>query len=441
MKPASCARELYQTIDPDEELEANDERYVDFSPARGDEDLVQVITRRILNSGPSPHRRLITGHRGNGKSTELKRLQAALEKEKFLVAFLDVENSLDLPNLEYLDILTAVAEQLFAAAHKNRIPVDDRLLSDVEKWFSETVITQELWQSAEVSLSTEAGLGGEVPLLARLLAGVTGLMRRGGSTRQEVRQKIENRLDDLLNRLALLTDNITEHSRRLGWKGLVVIVDSLEKMPLKMLNDQGLTNQEMVFVEHAEQLKALPCHLIATVPVSLTSNRNLGIAFTDIDLIPMVKICTMEGDPWKEGRDLLFQAIAKRAEIDQVFELPELVYELIDFSGGVVRDLMRLVLFAADYSSKRDQIDRRAVEKAKSKLTREYDRLIHADDLEVLRQVAANPHLANTSTLARLMFNRLVLAYMNGDDWKSLHPAVRQAPTYRTGLPLEKGEG
>jgi len=438
MQPAETLADLYKTVNPNDPLPPNDSRYIDFCKARGSEDFASYIARRVITAEPPNfHQRLITGHRGSGKSTELKRLEASLAEAGFLVAFLDVEITLDLADLEYLDILLAIAYQLYVVAYQNKLKISDQLLRDVEEWFSEIITIREEHYSDEINVGFESRVGVEIPLLARLLATATGQMRSGSVARKEIRQKLNQRLGDLLNRLTLLIDNVTEQTRQAGFKGVVVIVDSIEKMPLKMLNEFGLTNQSMIFIEHAEQLRALPCHLILTVPVSLLSDRNLGIAFTDIDPIPMVKIFEHNHVEWPEGRDLLFQSVVRRAVIENIFQEPDLVYQLIDVSGGVIRDLMRLLLFAADYTSLDDRISERGVKRAIQKLIREYDRLIHQDDLETLQAVSKNPYIPTSSSLAKLMYNRLVLQYYNADSWVGLHPAIQGAPKFRKSLDIQ----
>jgi hypothetical protein len=431
--------ELYRVVNPDLALTSDDPRYVDLSPARGDEDLVALISRRIRTATPpNYHRRLVTGHRGSGKSTELRRLQASLESHGFLVAYLDVEVTLDLADVEYLDLMLAVAQELDRVARQHGLEVNPDLLQDVSDWFAEVLLTTEERHEAEIALGSEYGAGIQLPLLAKILATVTSKMRSGSTSRREVRQKLERRLVDLLSRVNQLVDNITLRAKAAGHKGLVVIADSMEKIPFKRLDEHGLTNHALLFVEHAEQLKALPCHTVYTVPVSLLNDRNLGIAYSDVDLIPMVKIVTPEREPWEPGRDLLYQVVARRLDVGRLFAEPQIVYRLVEASGGVVRDLMRLTLFAADYTPTDRPIASEAAEKATHKLVREYDRLIHQGDLELLEKVARDVHIAASSDLARLMYNRLVLPFINEDNWVDLHPAVRQAATFRAHLKVAR---
>ena len=433
----SDARELartvdaaYGAVDPEVPLEPGDPRYVDLNSARGDENLAANIARSIqLTPEGGWYCQLVTGHRGSGKSTELKCLQGRLDETGFFTVYLDVEETLDLADVEYLDVLVAVARALDETARAKKLRISDKLVKAVGDWFAETVLTEEQQREVDLTLQTEYGVGLELPLLARMLAAVTGQIRSGGSAREVTRQKLERRLPVLMERLNELVDNVTVRARNKGYRGLVIIVDSLEKMPLKML-ESGHTNHSLLFVEHAEQLKALRCHLVYTVPISLLHNRNLGVAFTDVDMIPMVKITEDDGQtPCQAGRDLLFEVIARRMDVGAVFVREEILRQLVAKSGGVVRDLMRLVRFACVYTD--GPIDERAAQRAIAKLVREYERLIHREDLDLLAQVHRKRRLPISKDLSRLMYNRLVLPYVNGERWMDVHPAVADAPLFR----------
>ncbi len=420
----------YGAVDPEVPLEPGDRRYVDLNSARGDENLATNVARSIRFT-PEGGRccQLVTGHRGSGKSTELKCLQGLLDQAGFFTVYLDIEQTLDLADVEYLDVLVAIARALDETARAKKLRISARLVEAIGDWFAETVLTEEERRDVDLTLQTEYGVGLELPLLARMLAAVTGQIRSGGSARRETRRKLERRLPVLMERLNELVDNVTVRACQEGYRGLVVIVDSLEKMPLKVL-ESGHTNHSLLFVEHAEQLKALRCHLVYTVPISLLHDRNLGVAFTDVDMIPMVKITEDDGQtPCQAGRDLLFALIARRLDVGAVFADEEILRRLVVTSGGVVRDLMRLVRFACVYAE--GPIDERAAQRAVLKLGREYERLIHREDLELLAQVHRQRRLPISKDLARLMYNRLVLPYVNGERWMDIHPAVATAPLFR----------
>lgn len=431
---AQTIRELYQQVKPDESLPAGDPRHVDLSPGRGAENPVAQIKRRItVSQPPDRHCCLLTGHRGSGKSTELRRLQADLENEDFLVVYLDVQVTLDLADVEYLDVLLAIAQNLEDSARQHKLKLSDNLLQDVQDWFfNEEIITEEEVHDYERTLGANYELGAEVPLFAKMMASLTGKIRTGSAKRRLVREKIEPQLEELIHLLKSLVDNVQIKAQENGFAGLVIIVDSLEKMMLRQVNDQ--TNHALLFVEHAEQLRSIPCHTVYTVPVSLLNDRNLVNFYEGVDLIPMVKVADAEREPSKIGRDLMYEAVTRRVNTTKLFEQPDLVYKLIDASGGVMRDLMHLLLFAADFTPRDGTITSQAVEKAIHKLVRLYDRLIHEEDLDLLLQISRNVHTGMSARLAKLMYNRLVLPYINDDNWRDLHPAVRETTTFRAYL-------
>ena len=430
----------YGAVDPDVPLEPGDPCYVDLNSARGDECLPALIERRVRRTPVTTwHRQLVTGHRGSGKSTELKCLQGRLDQAGFFTVYLDVEEALDLADVEYLDVLVAVARALDETARARKLRISDALVEAVGDWFAETVLTNEERRDVDSTLKTEYGVGlnVEMPLFARMMAAVTGQIRSGGSARTETRRRLERRLPVLMERLNELVDNVTVQAVKRDYKGLVVIVDSLEKMNLTVL-EGGQTNHSMLFVEHAEQLKALRCHVVYTVPISLLYDRNLGSAFTNVDVIPMVKVIEDDGQTTcAAGRDLLFEVVARRMDVDAVFDHRETLRELVVASGGVVRDLMRLVRFACDYTDER--ISGESARRAIVKMVREYERLIHREDLELLAQVHRERRLPGSLDLSRLMYNRLVLPYVNGDRWMDIHPAVAAAPLFREHFQVAGG--
>ncbi|MCB9136215.1 MAG: hypothetical protein H6636_12370 [Anaerolineales bacterium] len=425
---AQTIDEIYRTVNPDQPVTPDHDYYVNLNPARGDKKgLAALIARRVQLTSPSFHRHLVTGHLGSGKSTELSSLRLKLEAENYLVIFLDIEESLGIGDVTFVDLMVAIIKAVEETARDKKLKIDKALLDNIGKWFAETFIVTEEGESVEHRLDTSIGV--DLPLLLRAVLLVTGQVKSASATRTETRRRLENRLDDLMQRVGELVNDLTVRAKNKQYTGVVIIVDSLEKIFLRVINETT-TNHSLLFVNHAEQLKALPCHTIYTVPVSLLSERNLEDSFNDFDLIPMVTIKTSEDQP-APGRDLLYQVVEKRLNIPNLFERPELVYRLVEASGGVVRDLMRLLLFAADYTPDDGKIGEGAVQEAIRKLTREYDRQIHRDDLELLAEVARNRHVSMTKELARLMYNKLVLRYINGDDWLALHPAVQQAPTFR----------
>jgi hypothetical protein len=148
----------------------------------------------------------------------------------------------------------------------------------------------------------------------------------------------------------------------------------------------------------------------------------------------MVKIATVDGAPYPPGVRLLEEVIRRRVEVEAVFSDPAALEELIRMSGGVLRDLFRLIRFAADYAPEDGRIAPEHVQRAIRKLIREYDLLIHEEDLDLLRKILWDPHPPASDRLARLMYNRLALPYQDEERWIAVHPAARRSPTLQAYL-------
>ena len=92
--------------------------------------------------------------------------------------------------------------------------------------------------------------------------------------------------------------------------------------------------------------------------------------------------------------------------------------------------------YACDYTDER--LDEESARRAVARQVREYERLIHREDLDLLAQVHRERRLPGSAELSRLMYNRLVLPYFNGDRWMDIHPAVTAAPLFRDHFKVEK---
>lgn len=435
--PVRTVDEAYHACHPDLALEAGDPRYVPLTPVRGGFDLAVTITHNIRRT-PSGffHQQLVTGHRGCGKSTELKQLQARLREEGFFAVYVDAETILDLGDLTYLDVLVALTQELEEALRGEKIAISRRLRQDLDAWFADVILTEEQRRDVERSLQTDFGVGPQIPPLARMLAAITGQIRSGSSQRVEIRRRLEQNLRVFVQRLNDLVDDARVRLGRKGWKDLVFIVDGLEKMHYAPLPD-GQSTHSALFVAHAEQLKSIHSHVIYTVPISLVFNANLGDAFPDPTLvIPMVKLTESDGcTPYEPGRQALFEVVARRVDIAEVFESEDLVWQLIEASGGSVRDLMRLMRLACYGAT--DCIRAAHVGRAVQELIREYDRLVQDSDLERLAAIARERRVPGDDASARLLHLRLVLEYQNDERWADLHPAVRRTPRLRHLLERE----
>ncbi len=410
--------DAYRACNPDLPLSVEDERYVDLSTGRGESEQIALnIARGIRRSDEHSRAKLLfTGHRGSGKTTELFRIQHELEENRFFTIYLDVEQVLDLGSLSYLDVLVAMARRIQESLEEKGMPVSQVLLNNISEWFAEQIIEDKTLLDSEAGLHVKAGAGVKIPLFADLFTRVISNFKAASSHREIIRHNLKREISVFINKLNVLVKDARQKIKEGGFNELVIIVDGIEKMHYEQFTDGHSTYSEL-FVQHAEQLCAPECHIIYTVPVSLAYMQNLGADFDDVVVLPMVKMD-------KQGISQLCEIIEKRMEIDSIFENRALVEALAKMSGGIVRELMRLIRFSMDID--RGKVGDEQVKNAINKLKKTYDRLIRNDDIEAFRKIKETQRIQADEGFARLLGLRLVLEYQNGERWADLHPILQQ---------------
>jgi hypothetical protein len=166
---------------------------------------------------------------------------------------------------------------------------------------------------------------------------------KSSQRRTEIRRELERNATQLLQRVNELIDNAQVRLKEIFKRGLVLIIDGLEKLLYRVIADGGPSSHDLLFIDHGEQLRAPHCHIILTVPINLLFNKNVGQIFPDYTILPMVKITEENGTPCEVGRQVLRDVGARRVDMGAIFDNLALVDELVIASGGHVRDLLRLV--------------------------------------------------------------------------------------------------
>ncbi len=172
---------FFQACNPSKTLvvgKAEDRQYyIDFSSVRGGK-IIQELGRTITRLSPEqPTCQLFTGHIGCGKSTELLRLKAELEQERFHVVYFESSQSLDMADVDITDILLAIAREVSQSLESIKINLKPGYFQNLFKEIAEFLQTPPIEVSAEAELS---------------LAGLTQLsqatVRLGRTERQTTRQ-------------------------------------------------------------------------------------------------------------------------------------------------------------------------------------------------------------------------------------------------------------
>ncbi len=403
--------------------------YIDFASVRGGK-IIEALERTIvlrsrLNQATC---QLFTGHIGCGKSTELRRLQADLEAQGFHLVYFESTQDLDLTDVDITDILLAIARQVSESLETIGIKLKPGYFRDRFQEIADFLQTP-------IELSLEAGFS-----LPGSLAKLTAKTKESPQLRSRLRQYLEPRTSGILDSLNQeILARATEELKRHGKRGLVVIVDNLDRVQDRR-NDSGRTQPEYLFVDRGEQLGKLNCHLVYTIPLALifsndyqtlTNRFGGGIA---PKILPMVPIQLRDWSDCDRGIALLQQLILARAFpevtpeerlslVTQIFDQGETLDRLCRISGGHVRNLLGMLfrcLQEQDPPISRDTLEM---------VIREYrDSLILGitdDEWELLRRVNQEQRVSGEDGHQTLLRSLFVFEYRDSQGrWFGVNPVL-----------------
>ena len=419
--------------------------YVDLSESRKTSAIAKISM--ILKDQESTDFRtiLFTGHRGCGKSTELKQIQQQWEDE-YQVIYIDAMLETDINDAEYTDIYLIAIKWVEFELRKHGLKFDAELLSSFEEWFKEVTnetvesVERAISMEGEVTLNTETSFLGIVPpFLAKLILKLLAQVKASHQGKKVVRQtllKDVSRLKSYTN--LLLDDGLKKWQKKFPkCKGFLLVFDNLDRCPVNIANH--------LFFDYAAQLKELHCTIVYTVPISVVySPKNVNNAFANYHIIPMINI--YDYDPQNpsqkepefslKGLNAVISLIEKRIDVDAIFESRQGLLELAKYSGGHVRQMMQLVRVAIENARAR-RLTKVADEDITYAVNYEqfnFERVIPDEHYPVLVKVYLEKN-APRDEIGQLMLSNISILEYNGlHRWNYLNPVVIRSRLFKRAL-------
>jgi AAA ATPase domain len=423
--------------------------YIDFSSVRGT-NIVRELGRTITLLGPNdPSCQLFTGHIGCGKSTELFRLKSELENQGFHVVYFESSQDLDMADVDISDILMAIARQVsesLETVQVNLQPKGFKALLQGAVDILQTPISLSGEASipgiGTISASEEEGIGYSLP---GGIGRITAKTKDSPKLRSQLRQYLEPRTNGILETINdELLGPANEQLKKIGKKGLVVIVDNLDRLD-STPKPSGRTQPEYLFVDRGEQLRKLNCHLVYTIPLALLFSNDIGRLTSRFGVkpkvLPMVPIRLRDGSEFKPGMELLRQMLLARAfptleplarheYIGEVFDTPETLDRLCQISGGHVRNLLGLLYSCVQQDD--PPIERATVENVIKEYRDDLIAAISAEEWELLFQAVDQQSVRGDEDYQVLLRSMFLFEYRDdGGRWFGINPALAEAPKYK----------
>ncbi|WP_341730569.1 P-loop NTPase fold protein [Microcoleus sp. EPA2] len=417
--------------------------YVDLSAVRNTVAIEDVSTDLDFQEPGEFNTILFTGHRGCGKSTELKRIQSRW-KNDYRVIYIEFDQELDVNDAEYTDLYLLFINKVADDLTKLQLKFDPKLLERFESWFKEvTKETEEAVQSS-VSIETEASAGTEIPFIYKLTAKLLGQIKGSSQQKQVIRETLQRNLSRLQTDINLLFQDAFEKVRQKYpdryQKGFLVIVDNLDRVPPNVGNH--------LFFDYAPQLQELDCTIIYTVPISVIhSYKNVSNLFGNPNIVPMVNIyefsrseCNLNYNQQRlEG---VASLIEQRVDVDAVFDDRQQLLDLAKASGGHVRQLMQTTRSACRtaVTRKHSKVLGEDVTYALNQQQFDFERSIPTlDYYTILAQVCINKDINKDEIGQNLLFNLAVLEYNGNSRWNYVNPLVKQSYAFQKALASIQG--
>jgi hypothetical protein len=339
-KPA-C--QLFRPDEPliNQELEA-------FYVRREDSPVDYLVTALAIDDEPAKY--LVAGHRGGGKTTELRRLERRCIPD-YTVVWVDTDTALDKFNIGHAEVPVLIGVQIV------------QRLAEVG-WQLPNNLKKELLESLKKITYQDKVTGGGELQLPKVFQDL-GMLLKVGFGRETTRTlEVKPVLGEIINKV----NEIIVAAQREKPK-LLVIVDGLDRKEYSIA--QNMFSSSL--------LTDLQCHIIYAIPIDLRyspSFRHTMESFTrclDLSNIAVFKCDEMARpttNPDRVGRHILMEVVQKRLATlgdayANLFE-PEAMDLLCEKSGGVLRDLVRLVRTACQVAlnKKVNKIDRSIAEEA-----------------------------------------------------------------------------
>ncbi len=372
---------------------------------------INELTDALLASFYRPPKFFFSGHRGCGKSTELLHLlsNSDIQKKYWPINF-SIREETDIIDLDFRDVLLAIGSRLFREYRKKGGELPDQLLKELNGWKGKV--------EKQISTILDGRVSGiEVGASIDAFFANAGLkMKLEPVTRVELRQIVETDITGLIAIINHIAAAIYSQEHRIP----LILIDDMDKPDL----DRART----IFHDHREIMLQPNCAIVYTVSSALFYSKEFDSIRDQALFLPNINLRTaIDADqPLQEGYRTLEKFVSVR--MDSKLIQPSALDQAITYSGGVFRELARIVRTAIGRARRRKstQIEIADIEWAATEIRNEYRRILDKEDLKLLKEVHGHKRLEYNDRLRPLLQLLALLEYRDEENWCDVHPVLRK---------------
>lgn len=434
------ALQVMAKLNESEALDASDHRFVDSAIARSSQFRQKLFLKLGYDaeSGefvPPEHGKhlLFYGHVGCGKSTELRHLCTELHgPRRYWVVQVDLLKMVDPNNVRYCDVWLAVAQRIIEQAAKTpEIQIADIALQRLFNWFREIIKTSEDVREMTGELKSEVEVGYQIPLVAKLLSKFTASFKMGNTRREIVREVVNNHYGEFIEALNQVLASLRAELLRTDNGCLPLVwIDGCDRF-------RG-DDWRRFFLDEGNQITQAKCVTIYTAPLAL-KHHGRPLAQFDFLVLPMVKLNDFDsGSKIEVAYAMMREFLLKRCHYS-MFDAPASLDQLITYSGGNLRDALRLLRLCCE-SVEQLPFTPATVEDAAYQLAAEFRGWLTVAHYTTLAECHLNPNMGQGEQVNQLIEQGVLLEYNTG-AWRQAHPVLRKLKPFVTALEQRKSAG
>jgi Cdc6-like AAA superfamily ATPase len=363
------------------------------------ENPINELVAALLAPFYRPPKFFFSGHRGCGKSTELQHLlnNSAIQKKYWAINFSIREE-------------TDIGSRLFREYRKKGGELPEQLLKELNGWKGKVEKQISTIQDSRVS-GIELGAS-----IDAFFANVGLKMKLEPATRVALRQIVETDSTGLIAIINHIAATIYSQEGRIP----LILIDDMDKP------DRDCAR--VIFHDHREIMLQPNCAIVYTVSSALFYSKEFDAVRDQALFLPNINLHTA-GDVehhLQEGYRTLETFVNVRVHTSLIN--PAALDEAITYSGGVFRELARIIRTAIGRARRRKaaQVESEDVEWAASEIRNEYRRILDKEDLKLLKKVHEHKKLEYSERLMPLLQLLAILEYRDQENWCDIHPALRK---------------
>jgi nucleoside-triphosphatase THEP1 len=401
-------------------------------------ELSDELEQAIEDSSPQNNKLIFTGHTGCGKSTLLADLKfRMIATGRYFVVMFSIADTIERAAVDHVNILFSMALQLLEEAEQQGIKLQPGIQKDLYRWLGKHTETESQAVEAMVEVNAEAKTKGGIPIVMEFLATIKSKLKINSETRKQISIEFASKTSELVARINQLQSYIETATK----KQVLVIIDDLDKL------DLGVA--EVIFKKNIQTLLDPDASIIYTLPIatlreaSITASINTYIK--KIYMMPVTKFFSKADSrkpdriPDPECMNVFAEILERRLPANSIE--PDIEREIILLSGGVLRELIRIIDRCYDrvklelrgqikrqqWDAPEAKIDRRILNGVVTELQIEYARPLGQIDFEMLLAIYREfkPQNAENQRFLDLLHGLHILEYTNAKLWYDLNPIVR----------------